>query len=138
MELFANVLIDLLLALPRTGNGYIEGHELDNFLREFITSVSAGEIEVSVLFCQPNGPRFVSTILLNHVHSFWFIHQSVSEGALAEIRQCFMDAYDDNKDGKIEIREVSEMYKIEQRTGSETTPFSSRRTATVWSLEHEF
>ena len=26
---------------------------------------------------------------------------------LAELKQCFMEAYDDNQDGKIEIREVS-------------------------------
>ena len=25
----------------------------------------------------------------------------------AELKECFMEAYDDNKDGKIEIREVS-------------------------------
>ena len=25
---------------------------------------------------------------------------------LAELKQCFMEAYDDNQDGKIEIREV--------------------------------
>lgn len=26
---------------------------------------------------------------------------------LAEIKECFMEAYDDNKDGKIDIREAS-------------------------------
>ena len=25
---------------------------------------------------------------------------------LAELKQCFLEAYDDNKDGKIDIREV--------------------------------
>lgn len=26
---------------------------------------------------------------------------------LAELKQCFMEAYDDNQDGKIDIREVN-------------------------------
>ncbi|EEC03760.1 calbindin-32, putative [Ixodes scapularis] len=29
----------------------------------------------------------------------------VSESMLEELKECFMEAYDDNKDGKIEIRE---------------------------------
>ena len=32
----------------------------------------------------------------------------VSDKDLAELKKSFMEAYDDNKDGKIEIREVSE------------------------------
>ena len=30
-----------------TGNGFIEGEELDDFLREFITSLSSDNIEVN-------------------------------------------------------------------------------------------
>jgi Ca2+-binding EF-hand superfamily protein len=30
----------------------------------------------------------------------------VSDAMLAELKQCFMEAYDDNRDGKIDIREV--------------------------------
>ncbi len=30
----------------------------------------------------------------------------VSESMFQELKECFMEAYDDNKDGKIEIREV--------------------------------
>jgi len=33
--------------------------------------------------------------------------QAVSDAMLAELKQCFMEAYDDNQDGKIDIREVS-------------------------------
>ena len=29
---------------------------------------------------------------------------------LGELKQCFLEAYDDNQDGKIEIREVSHKY----------------------------
>lgn len=32
---------------------------------------------------------------------------------LAELKQCFMEAYDDNQDGKIDIREV---YTDQQRS----------------------
>jgi Ca2+-binding EF-hand superfamily protein len=31
----------------------------------------------------------------------------VSDAMLGELKQCFLEAYDDNQDGKIEIREVS-------------------------------
>lgn len=37
---------------------------------------------------------------------FLFQSQAVSDAMLAEIKECFMEAYDDNKDGKIDIREV--------------------------------
>ena len=32
--------------------------------------------------------------------------KAVSDAMLAELKQCFMEAYDDNQDGKIDIREV--------------------------------
>jgi Ca2+-binding EF-hand superfamily protein len=31
----------------------------------------------------------------------------VSDDMLVELKACFMEAYDDNQDGKIDIREVS-------------------------------
>ena len=37
-----------------------------------------------------------------------YITQAVSDGMLAELRDCFMEAYDDNQDGRIEIREVGD------------------------------
>ena len=61
-----------------TGNGYIEGNELDGFLREFVESVNNVD----------SGPEVVS------------------DAMMTELKQCFLEAYDDNKDGKIEIREV--------------------------------
>ena len=33
----------------------------------------------------------------------------MTEETLAELKGCFMEAYDDNKDGKIDIREVGEV-----------------------------
>lgn len=33
--------------------------------------------------------------------------EAVTDAMLAELKACFMEAYDDNQDGKIDIREVS-------------------------------
>jgi Ca2+-binding EF-hand superfamily protein len=33
---------------------------------------------------------------------------------LAELKECFMEAYDDNKDGKIEIRELAQLLPLEE------------------------
>lgn len=68
------------------GNGFIEGKELDNFLREFVSSVNATDV----------GPEVVS------------------DSMLAELKECFMEAYDDNKDGKIEIRELAQLLPLEE------------------------
>jgi hypothetical protein len=67
-----------LYCLLFSGNGYIEGIELDGFLREFVESVNNVD----------SGPEVVS------------------DSMMTELKQCFLEAYDDNKDGKIEIREV--------------------------------
>ncbi|XP_013788379.2 calbindin-32-like isoform X1 [Limulus polyphemus] len=68
------------------GNGYIEDQELDNFLREFVSSVNTSDI----------GPEMLS------------------ESMLEELKKCFMEAYDDNKDGKIEIRELAQLLPLEE------------------------
>lgn len=61
-----------------TANGYIEGTELDGFLREFVSSANVTDVDP----------------------------EAVSDAMLAELKSCFMEAYDDNQDGKIDIREV--------------------------------
>ncbi|XP_076371001.1 calbindin-32-like isoform X2 [Tachypleus tridentatus] len=68
------------------GNGYIEDQELDNFLREFVSSVNTSDI----------GPEMLS------------------ESMLEELKKCFMEAYDDNQDGKIEIRELAQLLPLEE------------------------
>lgn len=70
----------------KDGNGYIEGRELDNFLREFVSSVNATDV----------GPEVVTDTMF------------------AELKECFMEAYDDNKDGKIEIRELAQLLPLEE------------------------
>ncbi|XP_054164548.1 calbindin-32-like [Oppia nitens] len=70
----------------KDGNGYIEGRELDNFLREFVSSVNAIDV----------GPELVT------------------DSMFAELKECFMEAYDDNRDGKIEIRELAQLLPLEE------------------------
>jgi len=65
-------------------NGFIEGEELDGFLREFVSSVNPDE------------------------------DVEVTEDTLAELKACFMEAYDDNKDGKIDIRELAQLLPMEE------------------------
>ena len=45
-----SVILTHIFSSPPTGNGYIEGGELDGFLREFVTSVNAEDVgpEVSI------------------------------------------------------------------------------------------
>ena len=81
------------------GNGYIEGKELDGFLREFVASVNNTDCGPEVI--QPIGDTHFNH-LSNHMPQF----QVVSDSMLAELKQCFLEAYDDNQDGKIDIREV--------------------------------
>ncbi|KAH0813647.1 hypothetical protein GEV33_009143 [Tenebrio molitor] len=69
-----------------TSNGYIEGTELDGFLREFVSSANATDV----------GP------------------EAVSDDMLVELKACFMEAYDDNQDGKIDIRELAQLLPMEE------------------------
>ena len=83
------MLVSILLL---SENGFIEDEELDGFLREFVTSVNVEE-DLEVGKGQP-GDLFVVKLF------------QVTEETLAELKACFLEAYDDNKDGKIDIREV--------------------------------
>lgn len=49
----------------------------------------------------------VQTVLLFPFCSVRHSHQSLTDEMLVELKSCFMEAYDDNQDGKIDIREVS-------------------------------
>lgn len=68
------------------GNGYIEGAELDEFLNEFISSVVAEDTGSEV----------------------------ISETAMAALKKDFMEAFDENLDGKIEIVELSQILPTEE------------------------
>ncbi|BET02355.1 efhand [Nesidiocoris tenuis] len=70
----------------KDGNGYIEGTELDGFLREFVSSANPENV----------GP------------------EAVSDAMLEELKACFLEAYDDNNDGKIDIRELAQLLPMEE------------------------
>lgn len=70
----------------KDGNGYIEGTELDGFLREFVSSANATDVSP----------------------------EAMSDAMLLELKQCFMEAYDDNQDGKIDIRELAQLLPMEE------------------------
>ncbi|XP_035208744.1 calbindin-32-like, partial [Stegodyphus dumicola] len=84
-DIYADDLMDT--EEPQPGNGFIEGRELDKFLREFVSSVNFTDVEPE---------------------------QVVSDSMMAELKECFMEAYDDNKDGKIEIRELAQLLPLEE------------------------
>ena len=50
--------------------------------------------------------------MIHKVTIFGCILQVVSDSMLAELKQCFLEAYDDNNDGKIDIREVKTITNI--------------------------
>jgi len=85
-KLSANQFMEVWGHYDSDGNGYIEGSELDGFLKEFVSSVNAAD----------TGPEVVS------------------DSMLAELKECFMEAYDDNQDGKIEIRELAQLLPMEE------------------------
>ncbi|XP_030764823.1 calbindin-32 isoform X2 [Sitophilus oryzae] len=85
-KLSANQFMEVWSHYDRDGNGYIEGTELDGFLREFVSSANATDV----------GP------------------EAVSDDMLIELKACFMEAYDDNQDGKIDIRELAQLLPMEE------------------------
>ncbi|ESN94059.1 hypothetical protein HELRODRAFT_103011 [Helobdella robusta] len=69
------------------GNGYIEDHELDGFLREFVlSSVSEND----------NRPEILS------------------DAAMSLFKETFMDAFDENQDGMIDISELAEILPTDE------------------------
>ena len=53
-----------------------------------------------------------SFVTLTKFVSSYAMFQVVSDAMLAELKQCFMEAYDDNQDGKIDIREVTFQFNL--------------------------
>uniref|UniRef100_A0A1B6KN45 EF-hand domain-containing protein n=1 Tax=Graphocephala atropunctata TaxID=36148 RepID=A0A1B6KN45_9HEMI len=85
-KLSANQFMEVWSHYDKDGNGYIEGTELDGFLREFVSSANAENVSP----------------------------EAVSDAMLVELKQCFMEAYDDNQDGKIDIRELAQLLPMEE------------------------
>ncbi|XP_045512773.1 calbindin-32 isoform X4 [Pieris brassicae] len=85
-KLSANQFMEIWSHYDKDGNGYIEGTELDGFLREFVSSANFTDISPD----------------------------AVSDSMLVELKACFMEAYDDNQDGKIDIRELAQLLPMEE------------------------
>lgn len=85
-KLSANQFMEVWSHYDKDGNGYIEGTELDGFLREFVSSANITDIAP----------------------------EAVSDEMLVELKACFMEAYDDNQDGKIDIRELAQLLPMEE------------------------
>ncbi|CAH1974554.1 unnamed protein product [Acanthoscelides obtectus] len=85
-KLSANQFMEVWSHYDKDGNGYIEGTELDGFLKEFVSSANVTDV----------GP------------------EAVSDDMLIELKACFMEAYDDNQDGKIDIRELAQLLPMEE------------------------
>ncbi|CAG9792875.1 unnamed protein product [Diatraea saccharalis] len=50
----------------------------------------------------------------NEIITGWFVWRAVSDSMLVELKACFMEAYDDNQDGKIDIRELAQLLPMEE------------------------
>ncbi|KAL5273062.1 CALB1 family protein [Megaselia abdita] len=85
-KLSANQFMDVWSHYDKDGNGYIEGTELDGFLKEFVSSANATDVSP----------------------------EAVTDTMLEELKSCFMEAYDDNQDGKIDIRELAQLLPMEE------------------------
>lgn len=82
----AKQFLDVWCHYDTDGNGYIEGEELDGFLREFISSVVPGSIGSEI----------------------------ISDSALQDMKEDFMAAYDENDDNRIEIGELAQMLPTDE------------------------
>ncbi|XP_059607401.1 calbindin-32 isoform X2 [Phlebotomus argentipes] len=85
-KLSANQFMEVWSHYDKDANGYIEGTELDGFLREFVSSANATDVSPETL----------------------------TDATLSELKSCFMEAYDDNQDGKIDIRELAQLLPMEE------------------------
>ncbi|BFZ13234.1 hypothetical protein BsWGS_16273 [Bradybaena similaris] len=85
-EISASSFMDVWNHYDSDGNGYIEGSELDKFLYELVTSVNTQDV----------GPEVVS------------------QAALKEAKESILSAFDENKDGKIDITELAQLLPMEE------------------------
>ena len=95
-----------LLHISFLENGYIEGKELDKFLRELISSINPGDCgpEVTRLKYNNHLPHGFPTIPSDKIITTF---QIISDEAFVDLRETFMEAFDANEDNKIEISEVN-------------------------------
>uniref|UniRef100_A0A0B6ZXZ2 EF-hand domain-containing protein n=1 Tax=Arion vulgaris TaxID=1028688 RepID=A0A0B6ZXZ2_9EUPU len=85
-EISAGSFMDVWNHYDSDGNGYIEGSELDDFLFELVTSVTS----------QEDAP------------------ETISQAVLQEAKASILRAFDENKDGKIDITELATLLPMEE------------------------
>uniref|UniRef100_A0A182TJK4 EF-hand domain-containing protein n=2 Tax=gambiae species complex TaxID=44542 RepID=A0A182TJK4_9DIPT len=114
-KLSANQFMDVWSHYDRDGNGYIEGSELDGFLKEFVSSANATDIspELRNRVWFDNRTEMCPFSFPVH-HPIRQRQQSLTDEMLVELKSCFMEAYDDNQDGKIDIRELAQLLPMEE------------------------
>ncbi|CAO1387872.1 unnamed protein product [Diamesa hyperborea] len=86
-KLSAGQFMEVWAHYDKDGNGYIEGIELDGFLREFVSSANPSDAGIG---------------------------EALTDEMLMELKSCFLEAYDDNQDGKIDIRELAQLLPMEE------------------------
>ncbi|CAF0942758.1 unnamed protein product [Adineta ricciae] len=85
-QLNAHQFMEIWSHYDTDGNGFIEGHELDDLLRELASSVNMSDTGLDL----------------------------ISDSVLRELKECFLEAYDENADGRIEIGELAEILPTEE------------------------
>lgn len=50
----------------------------------------------------------------NETNLFFSLLQALTDEMLTELKSCFLEAYDDNQDGKIDIRELAQLLPMEE------------------------
>ncbi|XP_021358313.1 calbindin-32-like isoform X2 [Mizuhopecten yessoensis] len=85
-QITANQFMDVWHHYDSNSDGYIEGKELDSFLKELVTSINKEDL----------GPEVVS------------------ESALKEAKELILNAFDENRDGKIDIAELAQILPTEE------------------------
>lgn len=83
----ASQFMDVWNHYDEDGNGFIDGKELNNFLFELVTSVTQSDCGTEV----------------------------ISEVAFDDAKTLFMSAFDENHDGKIDIRELAQLLPMEEK-----------------------
>ncbi|ETN62960.1 calbindin-32 [Anopheles darlingi] len=145
-KLSANQFMDVWSHYDRDGNGYIEGTELDGFLKEFVSSANATDISpenilpVTVANLHQTAPHLTVMALRSpSLSGFFFNTRSLTDEMLVELKSCFMEAYDDNQDGKIDIREHNDLLHLQtDATGDNDMLLCSADLAQLLPMEENF
>lgn len=82
-------------------------------MRIFLTFVNA-VVDVFHVNSMTAAKKIISREEIYEMNLCVLDFQAVSDAMLVELKQCFMEAYDDNQDGKIDIRELAQLLPMEE------------------------